>query len=296
MTNHPDHITLNAIIRDFRADHPDFEVQKYVFFAQSNQNQPEKGIVKALLGSDDKPDYNGDPNTGTGTTSGKANFEQWYKDLPGLNKTIVYPLEFKHRGGGIYQFNETHNKAFFPIDNHPDSFGNLRQEMFEPDATDANGQPQLTKIGEEIFKKNNNHDYYYGQYSLGSNSEIDHNFHFTLEAATTFTYEGDETFDFYGDDDLWIFIDGKLVIDLGGLHRSARADLNLDLESEINRKRNRATKPKTLVLKLKEDLGIKTEEDLELVLEVGTQYDIHMFYAERHTFDSNGCSYTSLKF
>lgn len=100
MTNHADHITLNAIIRDFRADHPDFEVQKYVFFAQSHQNQPEKGIVKALLGSDDKPDYNGDPNTGTGSTSGKANFEQWYKDIPGLNKTIVYPLEFKHRGGG----------------------------------------------------------------------------------------------------------------------------------------------------------------------------------------------------
>jgi hypothetical protein len=46
MTNHPEHITLNAIIRDFRADHPDFEVQKYVFF-QSNQDQPEKGIVKA---------------------------------------------------------------------------------------------------------------------------------------------------------------------------------------------------------------------------------------------------------
>jgi len=43
-------------------------------------------------------------------------------------------------------------------------------------------------------------------------------------------------------------------------------------------------------------LGIEhAEEDLELILRVGQQYDLRMFYAERHTFDSNCCVYTSLQ-
>ena len=55
-----------------------------------------------------------------------------------------------------------------------------------------------------------------------------HNFHFTSEIHTQFTYEGGEVFTFTGDDDLWMFINGRLAIDLGGLHPSLSASIDLD--------------------------------------------------------------------
>jgi fibro-slime domain-containing protein len=93
-----------------------------------------------------------------------------------------------------------------------------------------------------------------------------HNYSFSTEVHTTFQYNGGETFSFTGDDDLWVFINKKLAIDLGGLHSQQSASVDLDQD---------ATK-----------LGIKK----------GTVYPLDLFHAERHTDASNFKIDTNLYF
>jgi fibro-slime domain-containing protein len=53
------------------------------------------------------------------------------------------------------------------------------------------------------------------------------NFHFTFELHMEFKYQGGEVFSFAGDDDLWVFINNRLAIDLGGLHPSQNDNISL---------------------------------------------------------------------
>jgi fibro-slime domain-containing protein len=58
-----------------------------------------------------------------------------------------------------------------------------------------------------------------------------HNFFFTFELHTSFTYHGGETFTFIGDDDVWVYINGKLAVDIGGVHGESTASVDLDLQA-----------------------------------------------------------------
>ncbi len=95
-------ITLDVTIRDFSASHPDFQ----------DDISTDRGIVGTTIGDDRKPVYAG--GTGTRTTSGAANFDQWYNDVPGVNLSVSYDLVLTDIGGGLYLYQD---KSFFPIDN-----------------------------------------------------------------------------------------------------------------------------------------------------------------------------------
>lgn len=100
-------LILTGTIRDFQDSHADFEAAV----------GSEKNIVEPLLGTDQKPVYKG----GSGkTTTGKENFDQWFRDIPTVNRSKQHDIELEDKdGNGVFTYE---NHQFFPIDN--DLFGN----------------------------------------------------------------------------------------------------------------------------------------------------------------------------
>jgi fibro-slime domain-containing protein len=193
---------LEVTVRDFHEYHPDFE-----FDDMEWKRVYDPGVVAVELGADEKPVYMGDP--ATPSTTGRENFDQWYRDVPDVNRRGSSEIELTEIPGrpGVYEYR---NNSFFPID------GRL----------------------------------------FGNEGNI-HNYHFTVQIKTRFLYVGGETFSFSGDDDLWVFINGRLALDIGGVHVKMTDSVDLDAQAE------------------------------QLRIEVGEAYDLHLFFAERHTIDSN---------
>ncbi|WP_018415299.1 PKD domain-containing protein [Teredinibacter turnerae] len=98
----------------------------------------------------------------------------------------------------------------------------------------------------------------------GPTPGFEHNYHFTLESHLYFDYLGGEKFVFRGDDDLWLYINGRRAIDIGGVHGVQEKSIALD--------------------DVADQLGI----------EIGGRYSFDLFFAERHTVESNFMFQTSI--
>lgn len=66
---------------------------------------------------------------------------------------------------------------------------------------------------------------------FGNSPGLAHNYSFTTESRVSFTYLAGQKFAFRGDDDLWIFVNGKLALDLGGTHQPLTGTIDLDAQA-----------------------------------------------------------------
>lgn len=162
----------------------------------------------------DQAGYWGPYDSG-GVTSTES-FSQWFRDIPGLNLSRTMEIELVRQADGLYVFDSA---------------------SVEPYASIGGFFP----IDDELFGN--------------SGGEPNHNYHFTVEMSAEFVYDQDagQVFTFTGDDDVYVFINGRLVIDLGGVHGVTSQSVLVD----------------------------------RLGLEDGQAYHFKFFFAERHRTQSN---------
>jgi len=110
-------------------------------------------------------------------------------------------------------------------------------------------------------------------------SGVKHNFHFTSEVRYWFQYSTTQTFtlDFLGDDDVWVFINRKLAVDLGGIHTPVNGRIVIDTAGNG-----------TSTVAPSEGTTAAVVQPVGLGLKGGQVYEIVVFQAERQT---NGSSY-----
>ncbi len=106
------------------------------------------------------------------------------------------------------------------------------------------------------------------------------NFYFSSEVRYLFRYAGGESLAFYGDDDVWVYINGRLVLDLGAPHERLRGTVTLSPTGAAW-----TVQTTNLVTNMDTTIGMGNVADIGL--EVGRTYEIAVFHADRHPRESN---------
>lgn len=144
------------------------------------------------------------------------------------------------------------------------------------------------------------------KYGFGTEFDIDFYMSETGKLTDADGKGKDITFNFSGDDDVWVYVDGVLVLDLGGAHKVSSGSINfstmkviykaaVDSSDNIN---NRTADPKTNDKYATDEKYVTTVDLAKIFKANGAEFNnknsskkhtLQMFYMERGSFDSN-CS------
>lgn len=214
--------TLAVTYRDFNETHPDFEMP-------FSGDVVRRHLVQPALGPDHKPVFN--DRIGSPALAGTPlAVDNWTVSQPVIQSADSFNQWYNTTPGVNLEF----KKELKLLENPPGSgiFGYASSSFFPLAPTEGFG----------ITPKNN---------------DLHMNFLFTTEVHVSFTYTAAQKFTFSGDDDLWIFVNGKLALDLGSMHNPADGTIDFDAQATA--------------------LGIV----------LGQSYPMDVFHAERHTRGSN---------
>ena len=186
-------LLLGATLRDIAGSHPDFNVggtKPACDGPNHDYGAPTLGMVMPTLGA------NGEPVLSRTSPCPVDSFN-WFTTqtiIAPYNNAKCYNLRLTKNEDGLYQYDTA---FFYPLDSFKflDPAGTIPNPWWTP-GTDANG--------------------------------FQHNYSFTMELGAQFEYKKGQTFDFRGDDDVWVFINNKLAVDIGGIHNPMEGYVKLD--------------------------------------------------------------------
>lgn len=142
------------------------------------------------------------------------------------------------------------------------------------------------------------------KYGYGTEFDIDFYMSETGKLTAADGTQKDITFNFSGDDDVWVYVDGVLVLDLGGAHKVSSGSINFSdmkviYKAAVDTSDNISARGKGTADTFATNANYVTTVDLAKIFKAnGAEFNnknsskkhtLQMFYMERGSFDSN-CS------